>query len=102
MQKKKAQLLIFAAWLCLPAAMAFGSVYAGPPAVSAPHPGSNLVTILAGGSQDHSFVQVEGDMTAKTRLFGPIGPGLRAVHRSADGRTYVLASPSPGLAVYDP
>ena len=40
-------------------------------------------------------------MTAKTRLFGPIGPGLRAVHRSADGRTYVLASPSPGLVVYD-
>jgi hypothetical protein len=40
-------------------------------------------------------------MTAKTRLFGPIGPGLRAVHRSADGRTYILASPSPGLVVYD-
>jgi hypothetical protein len=30
-----------------------------------------------------------------------IGPGLRAVKRGGDGRLYVLASPSPGLTVFD-
>jgi hypothetical protein len=100
MQKKKAQLLPFAAWLCL-VAIAADSAYAGPPAASPPRPSNDTVGIRPGVSQDHSFVQVEGDMTAKTRLYGPIGPGLRAVRRSADGRTYILASPSPGLVVYD-
>src|ERR1700743_2782595 len=89
MQKKKAQLLIIAASLCLPVAIAARSPKAHTPASS------------ANPSQDREFVQTEGDMTARTRLFGPIGPGLRAVHRSADGRTYVLASPSPGLVVFD-
>src|SRR5579863_2637443 len=100
MQKKKAQLLIIAASLCLPAPMLVGSAYAGPPAASL-HPGRNAASIQPDDTQDRSFVQTEGDMTAKTRLFGPIGPGLRAVRRSADGRTYILASPSPGLVVFD-
>jgi DNA-binding beta-propeller fold protein YncE len=30
-----------------------------------------------------------------------VGPGLRAVKRGADGRLYILASPSPGLLVFD-
>jgi hypothetical protein len=43
----------------------------------------------------------DGDLTAKTRLLPGIGPGLRAVRRGADGRVYVLASPAPGLVVFD-
>ena len=45
--------------------------------------------------------QEEGELTAKRRIFPGIGPGLRTVKRGADGRLYVLASPSPGLAVFD-
>jgi hypothetical protein len=45
--------------------------------------------------------QAEGELTARRRLLSDIGPGLRAVRRGADGRTYVLASPSPGLVVFD-
>jgi hypothetical protein len=48
-----------------------------------------------------AFAQTEGELTAKRRLLSDLGPGLRAVRRSADGRTYVLASPSPGLLVFD-
>jgi DNA-binding beta-propeller fold protein YncE len=50
-----------------------------------------------------AFGQDEGEngLTAKMRLLPGIGPGLRAVRRGADGRIYVLASPSPGLAVFD-
>ena len=102
MQKKKAQLLIFAASMCLPVAFSIHAAHANPPSSSALRPQPNASAAVRGDDpQDRSFVQTESDMTAKTRLFGPIGPGLRAVHRSADGRTYVLASPSPGLVVYD-
>jgi hypothetical protein len=45
--------------------------------------------------------QDEGDLTANRRLFPGIGPGLRTVKRGPDGRVYVLASPAPGLAVFD-
>jgi hypothetical protein len=103
MQKEKAQLLTIAAWLCLPASIAVvaaGSAHAGPPPSARPQPNAS-VGLQPNLSQDRSFVQAEGEMTAKTRLFGPIGPGLRAIHRSGDGRTYILASPSPGLVVYD-
>src|SRR5258707_9538182 len=47
------------------------------------------------------FAQGDADLTANGRLFPSIGPGLRAVRRGADGRTYILASPSPGLVVMD-
>src|SRR5580700_6360716 len=56
-----------------------------------------LLACLANGL----FAQGEGELTAKTRLFTSIGPGLRAVRRGPEGRTYVLASPSPGLIVFD-
>ncbi len=56
-----------------------------------------LLTCAAGCA----FAQAEGELTAKARLFPAIGPGLRAVKRGPDGRTYVLASPSPGLVVFD-
>jgi hypothetical protein len=49
----------------------------------------------------NAFAQSEGDLTAKKQLFSGVGPGLRAVRRGADGRTYVLASPSPGLLIFD-
>ena len=106
MQKKKAQLLIIAASLCLPvclAAIAGGSTYAGrsPDPSPQPHLSHAVAAVNPLAAQDRTFVQTEGDMTAKTRLFGPIGAGLRAVRRDANGRTYILASPSPGLVVFD-
>jgi hypothetical protein len=45
--------------------------------------------------------QDEADLTARQRIFPSVGPGLRAVKRGADGRLYILASPSPGLLVFD-
>src|SRR5882672_10528160 len=42
-----------------------------------------------------------GGVTAQRRVFPSIGPGLRTVKRGGDGRLYVLASPSPGLVVFD-
>lgn len=45
--------------------------------------------------------QEEAELTAKQRLFAGIGPGLRTIKRGADGRYYILASPTPGLAVFD-
>lgn len=41
------------------------------------------------------------ELSAKQRILPTIGPGLRAVRQGADGRLYVLASPSPGLVVVD-
>lgn len=52
----------------------------------------------AGGSV---LAQDEGDLTAKQRILPGIGPGLRAAKRGGDGRLYVLASPTPGLTVFD-
>jgi hypothetical protein len=40
-------------------------------------------------------------LSAKQRILATIGPGLRVVRQGADGRLYVLASPSPGLVVVD-
>lgn len=45
--------------------------------------------------------QDESDLIAKQRVFPGVGPGLRTVKRGADGRLYILASPSPGLFVFD-
>jgi hypothetical protein len=59
------------------------------------------VLCLLAGFAGSVLAQDEGDLTAKQRVFPGIGPGLRAVKRGADGRLYVLASPSPGLLVFD-
>src|SRR4029077_16018556 len=40
-------------------------------------------------------------LTARQRIFPGVGPGLRTVKRGTDGRLYILASPSPGLLVFD-
>ena len=45
--------------------------------------------------------QVDDQLTARKRVFKPIGPGLRTVKRGQDGKYYVLASPSVGVAVFD-
>jgi len=45
--------------------------------------------------------QVDDQLTARRRVFKPIGPGLRAVKRGQDGKYYVLASPGVGVAVFD-
>jgi hypothetical protein len=60
-----------------------------------------LVCLLASLAAGSAIAQSEGELTAKSRLFSGVGPGLRAVSRGADGRIYVLASPSPGLLVFD-
>jgi hypothetical protein len=44
--------------------------------------------------------QIDADLVAKRRLFAPVGPGLKQIREGADGKIYVLASPSPGLVVY--
>jgi hypothetical protein len=56
-----------------------------------------LVALLATSAR----AQDEDRLTANRRLLPAIGPGLRAVKLGPDGRTYVLASPSPGLVVFD-
>jgi hypothetical protein len=61
---------------------------------------AGILCLLTLGT-DCLFAQAEGELTAKMRLFPTIGPGLRAVRVGADGRIYVLASPSPGLIVTD-
>ncbi len=47
------------------------------------------------------LAQDEDQLTAKQRIFPGVGPGLRALKRGGDGRLYILASPSPGLLVFD-
>src|SRR3979490_530193 len=59
-----------------------------------------LMCLLACGARS-AAAQDEGDLTARQRIFPGVGPGLRAVKRGADGRLYILASPSPGLLVFD-
>jgi len=49
-----------------------------------------------------AIAQIDADLVAKRRLFSPVGPGLKQIRESADGKIYVLASPSPGLVVYSP
>jgi hypothetical protein len=59
-----------------------------------------VMCLLACGAWS-AAAQDEGDLMAKQRIFPGVGPGLRAVKRGADGRLYILASPSPGLLVFD-
>jgi hypothetical protein len=46
--------------------------------------------------------EIDDDLMASRRVFPSIGPGLRAVRRAANGNYYVLASPSVGVAIFDP
>jgi len=56
---------------------------------------------LAGSLWIASASPTDGDLTARRRVFSPIGPGLRAVKHGSDGKYYVLASPGVGVAVFD-
>jgi hypothetical protein len=56
-----------------------------------------LLMSVAGAA---SAQQIDADLVAKRRLFAPVGPGLKQIREGADGKIYVLASPSPGLVVY--
>lgn len=47
------------------------------------------------------YAQDEGDLLAKRRVFQPVGPGLRAVKRGADGNYYVLTAPATSVSVFD-
>ncbi|MGB9473326.1 MAG: hypothetical protein WBQ59_28540, partial [Candidatus Acidiferrum sp.] len=46
--------------------------------------------------------EIDDDLTATRRVFPTIGPGLRAVRHAINGNYYVLASPSVGVAIFDP
>ena len=59
-----------------------------------------LMCLLASAA-GAAAAQDEGDLTARQRVFPGVGPGLRTVKRGADGRLYILASPAPGLLVFD-
>jgi hypothetical protein len=59
-----------------------------------------VLCLLACGAGS-AAAQDEGDLVAKQRVFPGVGPGLRTLKRGGDGRLYVLASPSPGLLVFD-
>jgi hypothetical protein len=61
-----------------------------------------LVSCLSLALAASAAAQVDADMVAKRRLFAPVGPGLKQIREGADGKIYVLASPSPGLVVYSP
>ena len=56
---------------------------------------------LAGALGVTSAQQVDDDLMARRRVFKPIGPGLRAVRRGADGKFYVLTSPGSSVSVFD-
>jgi hypothetical protein len=45
--------------------------------------------------------EIDAQLTAKRRVFSPIGPGFREIRRGANGNYYILASPSVGVAVFD-
>jgi hypothetical protein len=57
-----------------------------------------LLWSMAGAAR----AQIDADLVAKRRLFAPLGPGLKQIREGADGKIYVLASPSPGLVVFSP
>src|SRR5258708_13474784 len=59
-----------------------------------------VMCLLACGAGS-AAAQDEGDLIARQRVFPGVGPGLRTIKRGADGRLYILASPSPGLLVFD-
>jgi len=71
------------------------------PKISAPAKRVGVALCLTACLAGLSLAQDETQLTANRRLLPNIGAGLRAVKSGADGRTYVLASPSPGLVAFD-
>ena len=62
---------------------------------------TGLLAWMCAGGVARAQEPEEIELSAKQRILPGIGPGLRAVRQGADGRLYVLASPSPGLVVVD-
>jgi hypothetical protein len=60
------------------------------------------VCLAVAGALGAGASEIDDDLMASRRVFPGIGPGLRAVRHGSSGNYYVLASPSPGLAVFDP
>jgi hypothetical protein len=60
-----------------------------------------VMCLLACAAGSAAAQDDESDLSARQRIFPSVGPGLRTVKRGADGRLYILASPSPGLLVFD-
>jgi hypothetical protein len=59
-----------------------------------------LLAVCGGTAFAQGGDEVPGELTAKSRMFGGIGPGLHAVRRGGDGKLYVLVSPTPGVIVF--
>jgi hypothetical protein len=59
------------------------------------------VTCLLACCAASAFSQETTDLVAKRRLYQPVGPGLRAVKRGADGNYYVLSAPATAVLVFD-
>lgn len=49
-----------------------------------------------------AFAQDDFELTAKSRVFEAIGPGLRSVKCDAAGNYYVLTAPAASVSVFDP
>jgi sugar lactone lactonase YvrE len=58
-----------------------------------------LGTLSPGGPQDQGHVEA---VSARTRVFPEIGPGVTALKRDSAGRYYVLAAPASVIAIYGP
>jgi len=59
------------------------------------------VLLCLGGVLWAGASEIDEQLTAKRRVFAPIGAGLRAVRHGANGNYYVLASPMVGVAIFD-
>jgi hypothetical protein len=59
-----------------------------------------LLTACAGPVLAQGGDEVPVELTAKSRMYAGIGPGLRALRRGEDGKMYVLVSPTPGVIVF--
>lgn len=57
-----------------------------------------LATVRYASAQDQ---EIDEQLSASRRVFKNIGSGLRSLRRGADGKYYLLASPSVGLVVFD-
>lgn len=53
--------------------------------------------IFAGSSRAQ---QSDEDIVARARLFPDVGPGVRAIRRSAGGRYYILTAPGAAIGIY--
>src|SRR5271167_1841476 len=58
------------------------------------------LALVAGAARTAQDLNPETALNARRRLFPAIGPGLRALHRDAHGRYYVLAGASTFVNIF--